>query len=195
MKRGLRVLLVADACINLALGMIGPIYAIFVEEIGGDILDASWAYFAFTFSSGVIIYAISKWEDHTQHKEKLVVVGYALTALGALGYSFVHTQTQLVLVQVVLGIATAILSPAFDAVYAHYVSKGQETSNWGAWEGMGYIVAAIAALAGGYLVSQFGFNALFLVMFVMAIAGTIVSLGLFRGEAYLNLQAGQTSSR
>lgn len=41
MKKGIKVLLISDAWINLAVGMIGPIYAIFVDEIGGGILDAS----------------------------------------------------------------------------------------------------------------------------------------------------------
>jgi len=53
MKRGLRFLLIADAWVNLALGMIGPIYAIFVEQIGGDILDASWAYFTYMLTAGI----------------------------------------------------------------------------------------------------------------------------------------------
>ncbi len=64
MKRGLYFLLASDAWANLALGMLGPIYAIFVEQIGGDILDASWAYFAFTFTSGIMIYIVGRWEDY-----------------------------------------------------------------------------------------------------------------------------------
>jgi len=39
MRNGLKILIIADAWANLALGMIGPIYAIFVGQIGGDILD------------------------------------------------------------------------------------------------------------------------------------------------------------
>ena len=71
MQNGLKILIVADAFANLALGMLGPIYAIFVGEIGGDILDVGWAYFTFTFTSGVVLYLISKWEDRVLHKEKL----------------------------------------------------------------------------------------------------------------------------
>ena len=55
MRRGLKILLLADGTANLALGMIGPIYALFVEKIGGDILDAGWAYFAFMVSSSPMI--------------------------------------------------------------------------------------------------------------------------------------------
>ena len=186
MKKGLKFLLVSDALSTFALGMIGPIYAIFIEGIGGDILDASWAYFTFTLTSAITIYLIGKWEDHIMHKEKLVAFGYFLTAIGCLGYVFVSNQMELLMVQVVLGIAVAVLSPAFDALYSHYVVGTHEASDWGTWESMGYAVAAIASVAGGYAVHQFGFKFLFMVMFVAAISGAVMSLYLFRDKKYLH---------
>jgi len=43
LNRGLRILLVTNAMILLAGAMLGPIYAIFVEKVGGNLLDASIA--------------------------------------------------------------------------------------------------------------------------------------------------------
>ena len=186
MKRGIKFLLIADSLINLSLGMIGPIYAIFVERIGGDILDASWAYFVYMFSSGLIMFLISKWEDHIKHKEKLVFLGYFLTSMGCLSYIFVYNQLTLLVTQVVLGIATALLNPAFDALYSHYIIKKEEASDWGSWESLGYIVTAIAALVGGYLVTYLSFKYLFFVMFLVSLIGAFVSLNLFRNKNYLN---------
>ena len=186
MKKGIKFLLIADSLINLVLGMIGPIYAIFVEKIGGDILDASWAYFAYLASSGFIMYLISKWEDHVKHKEKLVFFGYFLTSLGCLSYIFVFNQLSLLITQVILGIATAFLNPAFDALYSHYILKKEEASDWGSWEALGYIVTAIAALVGGYLATYSNFKFLFVVMFIVSLIGAFVSLNLFRDKKYLN---------
>ena len=115
MKKGIRALLLSDALINLALGMIGPIYAIFVEQIGGDMLDASWAYFAYMFTAGSVMYLISKWEDRVKHKEKLVLIGYSLTSIGCLSYLFVSDHITLLITQVILGLSMAILDPAFDS--------------------------------------------------------------------------------
>lgn len=186
MKNGIKVLLVSDAWINLAVGMIGPIYAIFVEEIGGDILDASWAYSAYMITAGVVMYILSKWEDHSKHKEHFVVLGYALTSVGCLLYYFVFNQFTLLLTQVVLGFAIAILDPAFDAIYSHYVKAKEEASNWGIWEAMSYIVTAIAAIVGGYIAEFFGFKPLFLLMFFVSLIGTVSSLSLYRGNQYLD---------
>ncbi|MFA5889271.1 MAG: MFS transporter [Candidatus Paceibacterota bacterium] len=186
MKNGLKVLLYSDGFANLALGMIGPIYAIFVEQIGGDILDASWAYFTYMFTSGVVMYLISKWEDRSKHKEKLVFYGYLLTSLGCLLYIFVYNQTTLLITQVILGLSMAILSPVFDSVYSHYVIKKEEASNWGIWEAMNYMVAAVAAIIGGYIANTFGFKILFLIMFLVSVLGTIKSLSLSGDKKYLD---------
>ena len=179
MKRGIKILLIADAFMTLALGMLGPIYAIFVERIGGDLLDASWAYFTFMLTSGIVMYLISRWENHIKHKEKLIFSGYLLAAIGCLSYYFVYNQTTLLLTQVILGFAMAILSPAFDAVYAHYINKKREASDWGAWESMGYLVTALAALSGGYIANFYGFKILFLIMFFISLLGAFYSLRLF----------------
>src|SRR3989338_6475661 len=176
MKRGLKLLVLTDAWATLALGMLGPIYAIFVENIGGDILDASWAFFAFTFTSGIVMYLLSFLEDKIKHKEKLILFSYALIAIGCLGYYFVYNQFTLLLVQIILGFATALLSPAYDALYSHFVIKKEEASDWGLWESMGYIVGAVAAIIGGYVASIFGFKILFLVMFAVSLLGVFTAI-------------------
>ncbi|MFA6158163.1 MAG: MFS transporter [Candidatus Paceibacterota bacterium] len=185
MKNGLKILIAADAFGNLALGMIGPIYAIFVGKIGGDILDVGWAYFVFTFTSGIVLYMISRWENRIAHKERLVVIGYLINALGCLLYFFVDSQMALLAVQVVLGVGVAIVSPAFDAIYSHYVNSEREASDWGAWEAMGYFVAALGAIAGSVVANSFGFHALFLCMSVAAATGALISFFLFDSVRYL----------
>jgi len=132
------------------------------------------------------MYALSKWEDHTKHKEKFIVAGYALTTLGTLMYFFVYSQGMLLATQIVLGLAIAILDPAFDAVYSHYVKAEEEAADWGAWEAMSYVVTAVAAVIGGYIADSYGFRALFIVMFIISLFGTVYSLRLYKGAKYLS---------
>mgnify|MGYP003968074129 CR=1 FL=1 len=188
MKKGLKILLLSDTWATLALGMIGPIYAIFVADIGGDILDASWAYFAFMITSGVVMYFISHWEDKVKHKNRLITLGYSLTALGCLSYIFVDSQLTLVITQMILGVAEAVQVPAYDAMYSSYLRKHKAASEWGNWEAMQYIVTAIAALAGGYLAKSLGFKALFVAMFIFSLFSVFTSLGMFKNSKYLRSQ-------
>jgi len=186
MKKGLRILLFSDTWATLALGMIGPIYAIFVEKIGGDILDASWAYFAFMITTGVVMYLISHWEDKVKHKEKLITLGYSLTALGCLSYIFVYNQTTLIVTQIILGLAEAIQLPAYDALYSKYITKKKAAPEWGNWEAMWYLVTGIAAVIGGFLATLYGFKTLFMVMFVVSLVSVVGSLRLYQKKKLLN---------
>ena len=66
----------------LATQMLGPIYAIFVKEIGGDILEAGTAWAIFMIVSGVGLYITGKLEDKIKKDKLFIVIGTALTSLG-----------------------------------------------------------------------------------------------------------------
>jgi MFS family permease len=180
MRRELKILLLAEAMFALAGGLFGPIYAIFVEEIGGDLLAAGGAYAAFALAAGILIFFISRWEDHVRHKEKLIVAGYLLNCVGFLAYIFIQSPLELFLVQIIFGVGTAVGAPAYDALYSKNLDKGKFTSEWGMWESMQFIVLAIAAGAGGFLATLYGFRFLFILMFLLSVLGLLVSLALFR---------------
>ena len=156
MQKVLKILLLASGLSLLAGGLFGPIYAIFVEQIGGDILTAGTAYAAFAISAGVLIFVISRWEDHIKYKETLVIMGYALGCFGFLGYLLIQDPLDLFAVQVIFGIATAIGTPAYDGLYSKHLDKGKFVSEWGLWESMNYILVGISAAVGGFLAKFFG---------------------------------------
>jgi MFS family permease len=176
MQRELKILLLSNALFALAGGMFGPIYAVFVAQIGGDLLTAGSAYAAFSIAAGILIFFISRWEDHVRHQEKLVVAGFALSCLGFFGYLLIQNPIDLFMVQIILGLGQAINTPAFDGLYTKHLDKGKFASEWGLWESSNYIVVAIAAIVGGFLASVFGFRFIFMVMFVVSLIGLVVSL-------------------
>lgn len=181
MKRELKLLLVISALFTLAAELFGPIYAVFVEQIGGDLLTAGGAYAAFAIATGVLIFFVGKWEDHVKHMEKLIVVSYLLNVVGFAGYLMIRAPVDLFIVQVVFGIATAVNVPAFDGMYSRFLDKGRYASEWGLWESQYYIVVAVAAVAGGYLAEVYGFMMLFQVMLGISVMGFLVSLLLLKG--------------
>ena len=175
MKKEMKVLLSAAGLFMLAGGLFGPIYAVFVEEIGGDLLTAGGAYAVFAISAGVLIYFISRWEDRVKNQEILIILGYVCSMLGFGGYLLVREPWHLFMVQVIFGIGEAIGTPAYDGVYSRNLEKGKFASQWGLWETMAWILAGISAFAGGVIAEEFGFQILFIVMFILSIIGLFVS--------------------
>lgn len=175
MKFEVKVLLVTSIIFNFSLGLLGPIYAIFIEKIGGGILEASAASTTFSLVTGILILFFGRLEDHRLNKRLMIVVGYFIHAFGILGYLFVSEVVHIYFIQAFLGIGAAILTPAFDAVYSTKADKGRESSEWAYWEGGVRIIVAVAALAGGIVATFYGFKILFIFMSAFAFLSAFVS--------------------
>lgn len=180
MRRELKILLFASALFTLAGGLLGPIYAVFVEQIGGDLLTAGGSYSAFAIAMGVIIFFISRWEDHVRHQEKMIVIGLALSCMGFFGYLLVQEPLHLFIIQTILGIGGAVWIPASDSIYSKNLDKGKFASEWGLWDSMYWISMGVSALAGGFLANVYGFRFLFAVMFFVSLSGLIASIMLIK---------------
>jgi predicted MFS family arabinose efflux permease len=109
-----------------------------------------------------------------------VVLGYSLIGAGYLGYTLIDSVTDLLLVQIVIGMGEAVYSPAFDALYSKHLDKGRAGSEWGAWESLNYFSITFGAVAGGLTVKYFGFDVMFQAMSLLAFISVFYLLRLPR---------------
>lgn len=144
--------------------MLVPIYAIYVEKIGGDILAASGAYAVFSLVYGVLMIFFGRLTDRVKESEYFIVAGFLLSGVGFFGYMVVQNPLQLFIVQAVLGIALALMTPAHDSLYTAHLDHGRFASEWGTWEAVYWITEGIAAFVGGLIVTYVSFDALFMFM-------------------------------
>lgn len=163
-NRALKILLLTNAVILMAVAMLGPIYALFVKEIGGDLLDASYAVGALAMAAAITTLVSGKYSDKIKENELIVVAGYAIVGMGFLLYMVVNSMVGLLAIQILIGIGEAIYSPAFDSIYSKHLSKEKSGTQWGIWEAMHYTTMAVGAVMGGIVVNYFGFQTLFGVM-------------------------------
>ncbi|MDZ4228231.1 MAG: MFS transporter [Candidatus Levybacteria bacterium] len=176
-----KILLISDAFYILSGALMGPIYALYVEKIGGDLLDASTTFALFMLTAGIVVFALGLWEDKSKHKRKFVVIGYGLAVLGTLGYLFVNSVHSLFLVQIILGLSAALKDPAYDELLSK--ASGRHLAfSWGEWEALDYFALGTGALIGGIIVSNFGFQPLLFAMFLMAVFSFLVSMFLLRAK-------------
>lgn len=167
--RALHVLTYTNALILLAGAMLGPIYALFVEEIGGNLLDASIAGTIFALAAGITVLFSGRFTDRIKHPEYIVLFGYACIGLGFLGFAFVNSLWSLFAIQALIGFGEAIYSPAFDAIYTKNILQNNEGSGWALWESMYYFTSAAGAIIGGYIAYTFGFQNLFFSMSLLCV--------------------------
>lgn len=164
LTRQTKILLRSDYVMVFGTGLLGPLFAVFTEKIGGDILDISWVWATYLIVTGIAIVIVGKISDHKVSKEKFVVAGFALSAILTFGYLFVSSPLHLFFLQFGLGIATAISYPTWDALYAHYEDRKHAGYNWGLVDGGEQIIPGVAILLGGLIVHFFSFQTLFIIM-------------------------------
>ena len=182
MKRTLTILLAIAGFVALAGQMFLPIYAVFVQKIGGDLLTAGSAYALYAITIAIVILIVSRLEDRTKQFGKLVLVGSAIMAFGFSGYLFVTEPIHLFIVQFILGLGFAVYAPAFDALYAMSLDRGKFASEMGYWEAMFFAVSAVAAFIGGFVAHTFGFVYVFYLMIFVSLLGVVISFVLFIDE-------------
>ena len=169
----LKVLLVADALVLTAAAMLTPIYAVFVQEVGGDLLDAGITAAALAFGSALASLVAGKYADGLRNKRMLIIASYAVTGMGFLLFTVVDGVWFLAAVQVMIGLVRAFAEPAYDALYSIHLDKKKEAEEWGEWEAMAYFVGGAGALMGAAIVSYTSFDMLFILMASLCAASAI----------------------
>jgi len=163
-NKALRILLITNSFVLLAGAMLGPIYALFVTDIGGDLLDASLTGGIFALAAGITTLIAGRYVDKNKREELIVAFGYGMIGIGFILFIFVNSIWFLFAVQILMGISEAIYAPAFDALYSKHITKKKAGREWGAWEATNYFSIAIGAVIGGFIASKFGFTPLFIAM-------------------------------
>lgn len=165
MSQTSRILLWGSNLWIFADGMLGPLFAVYAEAIGGSVLDITWAWAVYLLVTGIGVIIVGAFSDRSRlTKIKLLILGYSISALFTFAYLLVTTPFHLFLVQAGLGIGLALANPTWYALYSHHAPPESAGYWWGLADGQGKILTAIAIVAGGLIVQQFSFSVLFVLM-------------------------------
>jgi MFS family permease len=178
LEKGYKILLIASLLANFGDNLIGPFYAVFVEKIGGSILDIGFTVTVFGICTGVLMIIVGKISDRLD-KKLVTVFGYGLYALGSFLYLIISSPWQLFALQVVFAFGTACLAAPLTALFSQYIQKGKEGAQWGLEGGGSFLAIGIASFFGTLITNQWGFKILFLAMFAIQVSATIVQAQLY----------------
>ena len=182
MRREARILFWGSNLWYFAEEMLGPLFAIFAQEIGGNVLDITWAWATFLFFMGTTIIIVGRMSDRLgrRGRARVMIFGYGLNAVFTFGYLLVSDPMHLFFVQAGLGIAAALAIPTWLALYDQYSDDVHNGYEWGLTSGMDRIFMAAGLMIGGYVVTTFSFDALFLTMGCVQLVATLYQARILR---------------
>ncbi len=174
-----RLLIISDTVLTGAAGLLGPIFALFIEDFiqGGNEAVAGLAAGIYLFTKSVFQIPIAHFIDRVRGEKDdfwLMFICTILIALIPLLYLIIHTPLQLYLVQFVLGLFAAFTFPTYMAMFTRHIDKEKEGTEWGVYFTLTDLTSAALAAVGGYLAAAQGFPTLIVAVVVLSLIGSLV---------------------
>lgn len=184
MNKKLALLILSDILIVSSFGLIGPIFALFInQDLAGSVLSAGIATAIYWGVKSTVQLPLSKYLiDKHKRKTQLLLIGTFLIITVPLMYILAQDVKLIFLAQAVYGFGTALAYPSWFSLFTTYMDKkkkGFEYSLWSTSIGLG---SGAAAFFGASIARVLGFRSLFLFVGAIAFAGFLILIFLDRIE-------------
>lgn len=173
----MRFLLISNHLNTVSFAILGPLYSLLVLNKGGSAFHAGASWALFSIVAGILMFYFAKVEDHVaKNRRMMIVVGYFILSLGALGYLLVNDLFSLYAVQLINAAGIGMLDPALKSLFSRDEDAGKEAEEWADLDGWDHILMGIGAFIGGYIIVLFNFYTLLFLIFLLQLFGAIFSV-------------------
>lgn len=171
-----RFLIISDILIVGSAGMLGPIFALFIEDFihGSSEAVVGTAAGIYLLTKSIFQIPIATIIDKVRGEKDdyyFMLFFSVLMSLIPLCYLFIDQPWQLYLTQFFLGLFTAMTFPSFMAIFTRHIDKSKEGTEWGVYFTLTDLASAGLATMGGILASSLGFNVLIIVVVMISLFG------------------------
>jgi len=178
-----KYLVLSDLIFFAGWGLITPIFAIFIVNSiqGGSILVVGIASSIYWILTSILRIPFGIFLDnHKGEKDDyfFLLAGLFIASLIPFGYIFSKLPWHIYILQAIYGIGLAMSFSGWSAIFTRHIDKGKEATEWGLDATSVGIGTGISAVIGGWAVTQFGFNPVFIVVGILGLIGVALLLGI-----------------
>ena len=173
MRKQLTVIILVEFLTSLALGILGPFYAVYVDQITGNPLIIGYSYALYSITIGLLSPFFGRISD--KYSKKILLVTSAVFIITAsIGYALATNVATLLLVEFFSGVATAAFSPVYKTIIAELTTKNNRATEYGLLESVSSITYGLGTLAGTFLIAIFGIKLVFLLSGFFQLATALI---------------------
>jgi len=174
-----RFLIISDTVLVGGAALLGPIFALFIEDFiqGGNEAVAGLAAGIYLFTKSILQIPIAHFVDKVRGEKDDFWFMFIFTLLGAfvpLLYLFINTPLQLYCVEFLIGAFAAFTFPTYMAIFTRHIDKEKEGTEWGIYFTLTDLIGAVFAAVGGYIAVISGFPALIIAVVVISVIGSLL---------------------
>lgn len=177
----IKTLIYSEFLITGSFGLFGPIIAIFITKqiTGGTILTVGIAHALYLITKSLLQIPTGKYIDRKKGEKDdfrfLFGGSLALSSVPIL-FAFSSLPIHIYIIQLWCGIGSAFAYPSWNALFTKHIDKKHEGYEWGIYNTSVGLGAAGAAAIGAWLVKQFGFTNIFILVGILSFIGSFVLL-------------------
>ncbi|MEM1673253.1 MAG: MFS transporter [Candidatus Bathyarchaeia archaeon] len=177
MQRRLALMITLSFLSSLAMGLLAPIYPLFIlNRFSVSVIDIGFLFTVFGFTSALFKVIAGKMVD-VYGKERIFLAGVLIGAICSIAYIFASNIIQLYLLEFLFGVSYALEDPARLAMIAELGGRKRRGLMFGISESAYEIAGSIAALIATIIVSNFGFETVFIACSGCQIVSGFVIIG------------------
>jgi len=179
----IKCLVLSDLVFWAGWGLVTPIFAIFIVNNieGGSILVVGIASAIYSILMAILRIPFGMYLDKRPGEKDdfwFLTLGLFTAALTPFGFIFSTTPLQIYLLQSIHAIGMAMSLSAWPAIFTRHLDKGKESTEWGLDATAIGLGGGIFEAIGGWAVTQFGFNLVFIAVGVLGIIGAMILIAL-----------------
>jgi len=177
-QKRLKILLFINLFSLTGFYVFAPLYSLFAHgfELSPKTISLIWS--GYSLATAFFILLMGKIENRRK-KGRLVVIGYFIYSLGALGFLLVNNEKSLILVLLVNALGAGITLPAYKTMFSKNEEKGRESEQWSWLDAGNMFAAAIGAGIGGLIIGIYGFKGLFITMATIQLVAAFIAYKFF----------------
>lgn len=185
-SKTIRYLILSDFFLFFAVGLLAPIFAVFVlENIENKIEVIGFAVSCYWITRVIMVMPISRLMDKIKGESdeySFMVVGTFLIAIIPLFYTISSHPWHVYLLQIFNGLAHSMAVPAWRIIFTNHIDKKIVGFEWSLEDvGVGIATASSAAI-GAIIADKLGFNVLFVIISFFGIISAIILLVLGKSK-------------
>ena len=181
----IKILILSDLALVGGLGFVSPIFAIFLTERikGGSVETVGYVAAIYWILISLTVIPFGKYLDKN-HGEKddfwFIVIGNALAALAILGYLFSSVIWHIYIFHIFYALGMSMNMSAYGAIFTRHIDKGKEALSWSTRAALIGAGAGIAGALGGIIAARFGFETLFIGIFIMVLLSAFLPFVIYK---------------
>jgi MFS transporter, DHA1 family, multidrug resistance protein len=176
-KKNFNIFTFSNSLMALAVGLFGPFYYIFINDLGGSIENFGIAAGLLVLSGALFSLFAGKFSDKIGRKPFLVIGAFA-SAIIVFLYTVIDSTWQLYLLQIFSGIIAAGFETAEGAYLGDLTDHNKRGEQVGKYDAILGVSEAFAIIVGGFLAGRFGFEIVFYIVAIISLISAFVMLRL-----------------